>query len=121
MKGIASTGAPKTLLGGWMDGWVGGWMDGRESGVKDCLQQSKNCLYTIGGSLLHKASNFSDSGNLQRATRQKIEMVKILNPSKNIVSLFTCLQQGKNNQYRWLTLQQQTADSAAADVPANQK
>jgi hypothetical protein len=36
MKGIASTGAPKTLLGGWMDGW----MDGRESGVKDCLQQS---------------------------------------------------------------------------------
>jgi hypothetical protein len=41
MKGIASTGAPKTLLVGWMDGWVGGWMDGRESGVKDCLQQSK--------------------------------------------------------------------------------
>jgi hypothetical protein len=37
MKGIASTGAPKTLLDGWMDGW----MDGRESGVKDCLQQSK--------------------------------------------------------------------------------
>jgi hypothetical protein len=24
-------------MGGWMDGW----MDGRESGVKDCLQQSK--------------------------------------------------------------------------------
>jgi hypothetical protein len=24
-------------MGGWMDGWVGG----RESGVKDCLQQSK--------------------------------------------------------------------------------
>jgi hypothetical protein len=23
-------------------GWVGGWVDGRESGVKDCLQQSKN-------------------------------------------------------------------------------
>jgi hypothetical protein len=22
-------------------GWVDGWMDGRESGVKDCLQQSK--------------------------------------------------------------------------------
>jgi hypothetical protein len=41
MKGIASTGAPKTLLGGWMDGWVGGWMDGWESRVKDCLQQSK--------------------------------------------------------------------------------
>jgi hypothetical protein len=38
MKGIASTGAPKTLLGGW----VGGWMGGRESGVKDCLQQSTN-------------------------------------------------------------------------------
>jgi hypothetical protein len=37
MKGIASTGAPKTLLGGW----VGGWMDGRESRVKYCLQQSK--------------------------------------------------------------------------------
>jgi hypothetical protein len=29
------------LLGGWVDGWVDGWMDGRESGVKDCLQQSK--------------------------------------------------------------------------------
>jgi hypothetical protein len=25
MKGIASTGAPKTLLGGWVDGWVDGW------------------------------------------------------------------------------------------------
>jgi hypothetical protein len=37
MKGIASTGAPKTLLGGW----VGGWMDGWESRVKDFLQQSK--------------------------------------------------------------------------------
>jgi hypothetical protein len=24
-----------------MDGWMDGWMDGRESGVKDCLQQSK--------------------------------------------------------------------------------
>ena len=24
-----------------MDGWKEGWMDGRESGVKDCLQQSK--------------------------------------------------------------------------------
>jgi hypothetical protein len=24
MKGIASTGAPKTLLGGWMGGWVEG-------------------------------------------------------------------------------------------------
>jgi hypothetical protein len=24
-----------------MGGWVDGWMDGRESGVKDCLQQSK--------------------------------------------------------------------------------
>jgi hypothetical protein len=23
MKGTASTGAPKTLLGGWMGGWVG--------------------------------------------------------------------------------------------------
>jgi hypothetical protein len=23
-----------------MDGWMDGWMDGRESGVKDCLQQS---------------------------------------------------------------------------------
>jgi hypothetical protein len=30
MKGIASTGAPKTLLGGWwMDGWVGGWVAGK--------------------------------------------------------------------------------------------
>jgi hypothetical protein len=26
---------------GWMGGWVDGWVDGRESGVKDCLQQSK--------------------------------------------------------------------------------
>jgi hypothetical protein len=41
MKGIASTGAPKTLLGGWVGGWMDGWMDGWESGVKDCLQQSK--------------------------------------------------------------------------------
>jgi hypothetical protein len=29
MKGIASTGAPKTLLGGWMDGWMGGWVAGK--------------------------------------------------------------------------------------------
>jgi hypothetical protein len=29
MKGIASTGAPKTLLGGWMDGWMDGWMAGK--------------------------------------------------------------------------------------------
>jgi hypothetical protein len=43
MKGIASTGAPKTLLGGW----VGGWMDGWESRVKDCLQQSKIKEITI--------------------------------------------------------------------------
>jgi hypothetical protein len=28
---------PKTLL----DGWMGGWVGGRESRVKDCLQQSK--------------------------------------------------------------------------------
>jgi hypothetical protein len=41
MKGIASTGAPKTLLGGRIDGWVDGCVDGKESGVKDCLQQSK--------------------------------------------------------------------------------
>jgi hypothetical protein len=41
MKGIASTGAPKTFLGGWMGGWMDGWVDGRESRVKDCLQQSK--------------------------------------------------------------------------------
>jgi hypothetical protein len=41
MKGIASTGAPKTVLGGWVGGWVDGWVGGRESGVKDCLQQSK--------------------------------------------------------------------------------
>jgi hypothetical protein len=26
MQSIASTGAPKTLLGGWMDGWVDGWV-----------------------------------------------------------------------------------------------
>ena len=24
-----------------VDGWMDGWVDGRESGVKDCLQQSK--------------------------------------------------------------------------------
>ena len=24
-----------------MEGWMDGWMEGRESGVKDCLQQSK--------------------------------------------------------------------------------
>ena len=28
---------------GWKDGWKGGWVDGRESGVKDCLQQSIKC------------------------------------------------------------------------------
>ena len=28
-------------VGGWMDGWMGGWVGGRESGFKDCLQQSK--------------------------------------------------------------------------------
>jgi hypothetical protein len=26
---------------------MGGWVDGRESGVKDCLQQSKNHLSKI--------------------------------------------------------------------------
>ena len=25
-----------------MDGWMDGWVDGGKSGVKDCLQQSKN-------------------------------------------------------------------------------
>ena len=38
----------KTLVSGWMEGWkegwMDGWMDGRESGVKDCLQQSKTLL-----------------------------------------------------------------------------
>ena len=29
------------VVDGWMDGRMGGWMDGWESGVKDCLQQSK--------------------------------------------------------------------------------
>jgi hypothetical protein len=33
MKGIASTGAPKTLLGGWVDGWMNGWV-----GVKAVLR-----------------------------------------------------------------------------------
>jgi hypothetical protein len=28
MKGIASTGAPKIHVPGWMDGWMGGWMGG---------------------------------------------------------------------------------------------
>jgi hypothetical protein len=28
MKGIASTGAPKIHVPGWMGGWVGGWVDG---------------------------------------------------------------------------------------------
>ena len=27
--------------------WMDGWMDGRESGVKDCLQQSKIKFQTI--------------------------------------------------------------------------
>jgi hypothetical protein len=30
-----------------VDGWVGGWMGGRESGVKDCLQQSKIYFFCI--------------------------------------------------------------------------
>ena len=32
----------KSLLdGNWVDGWMDGWVGGRESGFKDCLQQSK--------------------------------------------------------------------------------
>ena len=31
----------------WMDGWMGRWVGGRESGFKDCLQQSKNIVYII--------------------------------------------------------------------------
>jgi hypothetical protein len=45
MKGIASTGAPKIhvpgWMDGWMDGWMGGWVGGCKSRFKDCLQQSK--------------------------------------------------------------------------------
>ena len=33
---------------GWKEGWMDGWMDGRESGVKDCLQQSKKNPVNIG-------------------------------------------------------------------------
>jgi hypothetical protein len=33
MKGIASTGAPKIHVPGWVDGWVGGWV-----GVKAVLR-----------------------------------------------------------------------------------
>jgi hypothetical protein len=33
MKGIASTGAPKIHVPGWMDGWMGGWV-----GVKAVLR-----------------------------------------------------------------------------------
>jgi hypothetical protein len=33
MKGIASTGAPKIHVPGWMDGWVGEWV-----GVKAVLR-----------------------------------------------------------------------------------
>ena len=29
-----------------MEGWKDGWMDGRESGVKDCLQQSTRPVWT---------------------------------------------------------------------------
>jgi hypothetical protein len=46
MKGIASTGAPKTLLGGWMggwmDGWVGGWVEGK-AGLR-IVYSNQKCL-----------------------------------------------------------------------------
>jgi beta-glucanase (GH16 family) len=37
MKGIASTGAPKIHVPGWMGGWVDGWMGGWV-GVKAVLR-----------------------------------------------------------------------------------
>jgi hypothetical protein len=39
MKGIASTGAPKTLLGGW----VGGWVEGK-AGLKIAYSNQKVCV-----------------------------------------------------------------------------
>jgi hypothetical protein len=38
MKGIASTGAPKTLLGGWVGGWMDGWVGGREAGLRIAIE-----------------------------------------------------------------------------------
>jgi hypothetical protein len=42
MKGIASTGAPKTLLGGWVDGWMGG-----KAGLRIAYSNQKWQYFTI--------------------------------------------------------------------------
>jgi hypothetical protein len=41
MKGIASTGAPKTLLGGWVDGWMDGWVAGK-AGLRIAYSNQKS-------------------------------------------------------------------------------
>jgi hypothetical protein len=46
MKGIASTGAPKTLLGGWVGGWMGGWMEGK-GGLRIAYSNKKKAKKTF--------------------------------------------------------------------------
>jgi hypothetical protein len=44
MKGIASTGAPKTLLGGWVGGWMDGWMEGK-AGLRIAYSNQKQTFF----------------------------------------------------------------------------
>ena len=49
-----------TLGGGWKDGWV----DGSQSRVKDCLQQSKICefsLVTLGPECIQQSNGWQNS------------------------------------------------------------
>jgi hypothetical protein len=74
MKGIASTGAPKIHVPGWMDGWIDGWMGGWVDGwmgvwtggckscFKDCLQQSKNVLNKAARFIAPKSNEKTDLG-----------------------------------------------------------
>jgi hypothetical protein len=58
MKGIASTGAPKIHVPGWMGGWMDGWM-----GVKAVLR----IAYSNQKLIKCKASNVHLGNTVQRA------------------------------------------------------
>jgi hypothetical protein len=66
MKGIASTGAPKTLLGGWVGGWVGEWVDGwveGKAGLRIAYSNQKTKLNLI--SCIFPTIHFSCLDNIR--------------------------------------------------------